>query len=97
MKFIPALPVLALSFLGTGAFAASGATVTNMDTKPHILVIELEDESTKELTIGAGATLQNVCGECYLGLKGSDDVEYVDMAMTFTIKDGQLIYQSSGN
>ncbi len=92
MNVLKNLLLLAAFTLSTLAWASSGATVINRDTKSHILIVEDEDENTTEIVIAAGQTLTNLCKtECYLYLKDAEDFEYLDGTLvTYVIVNGRL-------
>ena len=75
----------------TAAFALGGATVTNMDDADYVLILEDSEENTVEKNISAKETLSDLCNDCYVYLKDSEDYEYVgENAVDIMIENGRL-------
>lgn len=70
--FHVAVAVLALSM---APFASANAVdITNQDETSHLVVIST-DSDDRELEIGAGETLQDVCAKCAIQVGDSDPLE----------------------
>jgi hypothetical protein len=85
------LVALVSAFALSPAALAAGATVTNMDQTDHILILEDAEENTTEVTIAPGSTLRDMCNECFIYIKGSEDFEYIEGSTVFAIQGGRLV------
>ena len=88
---VTAAAVLSFSL---SAIASSGLTVINSDQMAYTLILEDAQEKSWEVQIGAGATLADICSDCYVAIKGQDEYEYAGSATVMHISDGKLVVES---
>lgn len=87
---VTAAAVLSFSL---SAIATGGLTVINSDHTAYTLILEDAQEKSWEVTIEAGATLTDICSDCYVAIKGHEDYEYAGSATVMHISDGKLVVE----
>ncbi len=73
------------------AFGAGGLSITNTDSTAYMLILEDAEEKSWEVEIAAGATMTDLCSDCYVAIKGQEDYQYAEGDTQMRIVDGKLV------